>query len=480
MKQAKILSLIRSLSPWEIQRFRKYVASPFFNSDHKQSELLELLIDHKDQDKLDRQILHQEIYPGLSYNYARITNLLSDLTRLVEDFLAVSYLREHPIELRIPLLSIANERNQRKWFHAINHEIENRLEGNIGRDEWGFFHQFRTYSASNTFFISQEQRKLDQSLPHSMLALDRFYVSAMLKQVCQLLNRQNVISEEGKEVEVIQKEFIDFLQKNHLRYAAFPIIQGYFLILMTLVEPGNSSFFFELTNFLQEQQSNLPAEERKPMYQYAQNFCIKQINQGHREYLAELFRLYQEMIQQSLIFYQGYISPSDVKNIVSLGVRLKEFGWTENFLTQYEKKIAEAYRTNSMIYNRAYLYYGQGKQREALRLLNQVEFQDVFYYLGAKTLLLKIYYELKDQEGLESILHAFDVTLRRHKLISAYRKKPYLNLIRYTRKLNQLRTKAVTHSPKAYQQARNKLRQQILTTKEIVNSDWLEAQLDLQ
>ena len=256
----------------------------------------------------------------------------------------------------------------------------------------------------------------------------------------------------------------------------FPLIQGYYLILMTLVEADQATHFSSLTSFLQ-QQTTLPDSERKPMYQYAQNYCIKQINRGHREYLAALFDLYREMIQQGLIYYQGHISPSDVKNIVNLGVRLREFQWTEQFLDDFGEKIAEEYRTNSMIYNRAYLYYGQEKRREALRLLSQVEFQDVFYYLGAKTLLLKIYYELNDQEGLDALLHAFEATLRRHKLISAYRKKPYLNFIRFSKKLSTLRLKAITHSPKAFRQAYQRLAEQMQATKEIVNSDWLEEKL---
>ncbi|MEM7368813.1 MAG: hypothetical protein AAF587_09415 [Bacteroidota bacterium] len=477
MPQPKILTFLSSLSPWEIQRFRKFVASPFFNADGRHRQLLELLLEKRSDDSLDREFLHSEIFPSPAFDYARITNLLSDLTRLGEDFLAFSWLRERPLDLRLPLLTVVGERNHDKWFQAISRDIDEKLARELGTNEWGFFQQFRADTARNTFFVSREHRKLDQSLPNSILALDRFYVASMLKAVCQLLNRQNVISEEGREVEDIQKTFIEHMRQFHHRYENYPIIQGYFLILMTLLEPEKSSSFFDLTAFLQYQQTSLPSEERKPMYQYAQNYCIKQINRGHREYLAELFGLYQEMINQSLIYYQGYISPADVKNIVSLGVRLREFEWTEAFLNQFEHKIAEEYRTNSMIYNRAYLYYGQGKQREALRLLNQVEFQDVFYYLGAKSLLLKIYYELNDQEGLEALLHAFDVTLRRHKLISAYRKKPYLNLIRFTRKLNQLRLKAITYSPKAYQQAKYRLREQIQATHEIVNINWLEEQM---
>lgn len=472
MPQSKILHLLSSLSPWEIQRLRKFIASPYFNADEKQIHLLACLLK---AEEVDRERLHHQVYPQLPYQYSRITNLMSDLTRLIETFLSIENYQADQSKARIPLLAVAQERKLDKSFHALSREIEGNLTPLGQADEKRFYDQFLLEKQRNLFFISQGQRQADESLPNSILALDRFYVAAMLKAICQLLNRQNVTSEEGNEVRDIQESFITYMREHHQRYAEIPLIQGYYLILMTLVEPGHTQHFEALISFLQD--LALPKDERKPIYQYAQNYCIKQINRGQQSYLASLFSLYQDMIEKELIYYQGHISPADVKNIVALGLRLREFAWTEAFLDQFEHKIAEEYRANSVIYNRAYLYYGQGKRRAALRMLNQVEFEDVFYYLGAKTLLLKIYYELQDQEGLEALLHAFEATLRRHKMISAYRKKPYLNLIRFTRKLAALRVKAITHTPKAYQKAKARLIEQIQSNPEIANIDWLEEQL---
>jgi hypothetical protein len=224
---------------------------------------------------------------------------------------------------------------------------------------------------------------------------------------------------------------------------------------------------------LRQHGKSIPANERKSMYQYAQNYCTRQINSGNTAYLRELFGLYDEMIRQDLLYHEGALGAGDAKNIVSLGIRLEEYDWTEQFLESQTDRFHPALREAIMAYNRAHIAYARGSLRGALRLLRAVEFDDLYYDLGAKTLLLKIYYDLDDLEGLESLLHAFSTSLRRNKHISTYQLTVHKNLIRYTQKANKLRHRKRLIGAQAFRKQAAALEAAIHTTREITNIGWL-------
>ena len=50
-----------------------------------------------------------------------------------------------------------------------------------------------------------------------------------------------------------------------------------------------------------------------------------------------------------------------------------------------------------------------------------------------------MYYELNEPDGLQSVLQAFEVWLRRNKVLSPYQQEVHLNLIRIVKKLQSLR-----------------------------------------
>ncbi|MEO1449379.1 MAG: hypothetical protein AAFV07_07600, partial [Bacteroidota bacterium] len=249
-------------------------------------------------------------------------------------------------------------------------------------------------------------------------------------------------------------------------------------ILMLLLEEDVAQHYAALKTACLAHHDLLPDSERIPVFQYAQNFCVKQINQGKTDFLPELFDWFVKAIEDDLALVDGYLPAGLMKNVVSLGVRLGKFGWTEAFLENYANKIPNHQREWVLAYNQAYLLQGQGQLRPAMRLLVKADFEDVYYYLGAKTLLLKIYFALEDHEGLASLIRTFEAYLRRNKLVSGYQRKVHLNLLRFTKKLDSLRIRRVTFSPKAFKQKLDLLKRQITDTQSITNISWLLEQVE--
>ena len=85
-------------------------------------------------------------------------------------------------------------------------------------------------------------------------------------------------------------------------------------------------------------------------------------------------------------------------------------------------------------FNKARLEYNRKNYDNALNLLQKADFKDLLNNLIAKTLLIKIYYELEAYNILESHLDSLQTFIRRKKVMG-YHKENYLNIVQFTKKL---------------------------------------------
>ena len=92
------------------------------------------------------------------------------------------------------------------------------------------------------------------------------------------------------------------------------------------------------------------------------------------------------------------------------------------------------YRERMFSFNQAKIAYHTKDFNAAIPLLQRANCHDLLLNLGARTLLLKIYYELDEFDLLQSHLDTFSSYLRRKDGLG-YHRTNYRNLIRYTNRL---------------------------------------------
>lgn len=112
----------------------------------------------------------------------------------------------------------------------------------------------------------------------------------------------------------------------------------------------------------------------------------------------------------------------------------------------------------------------KGQYGEALRLINQVEFTDIFYALDTRTMQIKIYYQLDEWDPMQSAIEAFKVYLRRNKTLSDNVKQLYNNFLKFIERLSKL-----TKRDKLKLQ---ELKERIEETRQIADIGWLQAKVD--
>jgi hypothetical protein len=187
--------------------------------------------------------------------------------------------------------------------------------------------------------------------------------------------------------------------------------------------------FLKLKALLKEYKAVIPIKEKNYPYLFAINYCGAQIRQNNRVYYYgnQYLELYLEGLEEKTLYVDNYLSPWSFKNIVKIGLNLKKFDWTTQFIKNYYTQLKDDFQEDAFHFNMADLFYRKQKYQESQKHLMQVQFSDVFYTLGAKSMLIKIYFETDEEEALLSLLASFTIYLKRNKKIANNIKETYLN-----------------------------------------------------
>lgn len=474
MKGNKTILAISKLSPKELSWFRDFVHSPYFNTHRNLRKLMDIIGNAApkfDENALDAKRVFKKIFPKENFNPQKLSDLLTYLFRLYEKFLAQLEFDNDETQQKLALLTAYRERKQDRQFLKTMERIRN--NGLLQTpDESRFLNEYRLESESDLYFTSKDSRTADKSIERKTISLDLFYLTSKLRNCCEMINRQNIISEQY-EIRMLD-EVKSFVGNNFQLLENHPAILIYYQILLTLQESDREEHYFTLVDLLKNHSVRIRKNELRAMYDYAQNYCIKKINSGNTRYLDEIFKLYKTLLANELMLDEnGHLSQWDYKNIVTVGTRLKQYSWCEKFLNEYQEKLPPGDRENAFAFNLATLYYSQKNFDKALKLLQAVEFTDVYYSLGARSLLLKIYYEAGEFEPLYSLFDSFKIYLKRNKLVSNYQYTVHMNLVKMTRRLANIRSMQGHSRSETIAKELEKLKKKMEATPEIANLNWL-------
>jgi len=469
MFKSKLISTLRTLSGKEIRKFDAYIQSPFFNSNKKVIELFGLIRKfHPDypDNKVDAEVIFSKVFPHEKFEEQKLRYVMSDLTVLLEDFLSYIEFEKNEIYKKHLLLNAYDSRSLDKFFLSKLDEARLEQKNSLAKDVNYFFNQHLVEENAYLHSLSTKPRSISSSLQEAVDNLDYYYLSNRLRYSCAILSRETLLQE--KYNNYFLDQILEFLRNHDLEN--IPSISIYRQISLTYLDAENADHFRKLNTLLDKYSDNFPAEEVRDMYTHSLNYCLRKLDGGQEEFLPELVGLYKLLIRKEIIFENGWLTPEDVKNIVTAALRGGELAWTEEFLKEYKDRINPEYRDSAFVYNMANLHFHKKEFSKALKLMQAVEINDIYYNLGAKVLLLKTYFELNESEPFFSLVDAFSNYLKRNKLISDTKRITHLNFVKYTKKLMQLRL--------GHHVNPEELRSEIHHLKNIANLPWIFEKLE--
>lgn len=457
--------LLGALSPAECTRLERWVSSPYMNRSVELVQLCAMLLSKRKEVVVPDEELWHAVQPNSPYNDVRMRRYKSDLHLLVQRFIAFEQYEQSGYE-SIYLLQQYNKRNLSKHFQRTERALREQLQQMPYRSGEHHVHTWMLEKELDAHIQKNIKRGELPNIEASDRELDIQYLINKLKNYCDALNFKRVVNVQ------IPINLIDTLVEAlpTSPYIHHPYIAIYYQILQMYAHFGDHVYFDQLLALLTTHAPQIAPADLRDMYTFAQNYCIQHINKGNSAYYEVLFKLYQRVLQQKTILdAKGELLPWDYKNIVTLGLRLKEFDWTAYFIENYNHYLPADFQQNARTYNLAKVYFEQRKYTQVLLLLREVEYQDIFYTLGSRWTLLKTYYELAEYDLLETNIESFRIYLLRNTKIAKQQQKQYLALLKYLQQLLRINP----HNRKATEQLQEKIR----SANDVAERTWLLQKL---
>ena len=465
MKENHLSNVLFSLNMKEWKALDKYLRSPFFNQRKDVLLLFNVLREHfksKSKTGLDEKNIYSNVFEG-SYDNIRFNHCKSQLLQLIYGFLSYQEQQKEPFEKEVMLGKALQNHKLNTVFTSFWKRQQKKLKHYPYRNAV-YFKQLHELYLEQGNFARQEKRTVDIGLENITDAFSIHFIAKILRYGCALLS-QEAMNSESIEFPLLTIT-LEMLEKGH--YLEEPVVQVYYYSYLSLKESETSENFVILQNLLQTKAHFFPKTEIRDIYLLAINYCIKKLNQGEKSFIQRAFDFYRSALEGGILLENGFLSHFTYNNILILGLNLKKIEWTETFLNKWKSYLPERERENTFRYNLAIFYFRTHKYEKVMDLLQSVRFKEVLYNLDARRMLLRIYYERKEWDALDSLLDTFRAYLYRQQNIG-YHRTNYLNLVKLVRKM----ISGGVHDS----ESRKKLRKEIDRTQALVEKDWLLEQL---
>ncbi len=460
----KLLRFLDSLSAKSRHRFLLYLQSPYVNQKTELPTLYQALIEDRYTLRLDldKERIWRRSSDTASFTDTRFRLRISEIYKHLERFLALENFHEGSDQSTIALLSQLRslelyddfERKlQRVRAHARDSGRQDAavLSDRLTLMQMDYEHR-KTLRLSE--FNLQEYADLQEVV----------YISQKLRHACLMLSHAR-LTKSSYDYGMIDY-LISYIQERELmQYPAIALYHHFYLI----ASGKGDDLYQEYQELLFEHIDGFPLEEQQDFVIGAINYCIARINRGEDAYSRHLLELYQEGIENKILFTDGRLSRFTYRNAAAIGIKLDELEWVAQFIEEKKQFLDPRYADSIYRFNKARLLYHSSLHDQALDQLYHTDYEDQILSLAAQTLKMKIYYEQQEDALLESFMDSTEKAVRRMTKLG-YHRENYLKVLRYTRLVHRAYDRAGLDQIKA----------KIIAEESLLERRWLLARIALK
>lgn len=474
MKNTKLIQLISTFSKTELLDFERHLNSLRLQKGNPIFKLFKVLKKEFPtfrEDRITKERVYELVYgKGTGKNMRRLTDLLSDLNLIIQDYLINKKLGEEEAIRALTLLKIYEERKLDKLFFSTSQKWINKWEKEPlpGREYFRTLYDIYSIYYFHSNYPSYTQTKINTStLVHKndiSYIINKLYLTTLLEN-----DKHKTLNKEVGETENLFVDEILNLVENP-PYSEIPHI---FLSreLIKSTRTKNYSKYKKLHDVFINSIEQFSIAEQYHFILFLQYYCYQDYQRGNNDALYQI-HLLNKMGMNKGIFLQNYFIADDLfRDIIQIGCAVKDFEWTENFISNYSDRIKEENKFDIITLSKAILLSRQNKYEEALQVLIPAKPKDVIYDIQQRCIKLQCFYELESHaDTLYDFLNSFAAFISRNKVLSHGYKQGINNLIRFTYLLLKTR-----HNPKA---SSIKLKEKLENYESIAYRSWLSSKVE--
>lgn len=432
MEKSRLLEVFNSISKKETRDLKKWLHSPAHNQREDVQVLFEYLLEigqGADENALSKEVVFSHIFPDEAYDDAKFRQTSHFLLKAIEEYFIYRELRSDEVRAKTGLARVYRKKKIAKAFRAAMRDAKKEQDRYPFRNEHfhrnDFLLQLEEYSYRET-----QKRTAEMNLQDLGNALEVTFIADKLRYSYLMIAHQVVYKTEYDFG--MLDAVLDYVEQKG--FIEIPAIAVYYYGFKANVDKENPEHFRHLKTIILQNEEVFPPAERRDIYLMAINYLINRMNSGDSTAVKELFEFYKSGIEKKILIENKTLSRFTFRNVVSLGLILKEYGFVERFITDYAVYLEPKNRESIVHYSQAWLHFERKDYQNAMQLLMQVEYDDLLMNLSAKSMLVRIFYEEDELDALESLLESMRTYLQRKKVMG-YHKANFTNLIRMTKKL---------------------------------------------
>lgn len=393
MLQTKLLRLLKKLDAGEFKGFHRFLQSPVFNTNTRVIALYELLKKHYpafDSPKLVREKVYAKLYPKKKYSYQQFANLLSEFTRLTEEYFTHLAFKADTFQRRKLL---AQSYRERDMYDLFEKETEDLLV--ITNVETNAVNFQRAYDILQEFYFHPNTAKREKKVAvlNEMAAyLDNYYLNTKLLLAVEMKSREKILNESHDIPLLNEIKTLAGTKKDN------PSIYFYFLLLQ-VIESNQEKSFFELKNYLFEHSELIAQPLRTTIFRILNNFCLAAIRNGKSNFAFEHLDLYEFGIKKELILVNGRISTYSFLNAITSGILCNKIDWVNTFIYKYQKYIPTTNKKGIMQLTKAFIAFHEHQYEKVTNLLFDFKSPLSALNIISRTLLTRAYFEILVKDG---------------------------------------------------------------------------------
>lgn len=442
------IELLNTFSEQEIADILHFVSCPFFNKDESIGRLLDALkkyaLNGKEFGENERSIVYEKTFTHksppekvLNTNQRSLLNVkMNNLTSLAEQFLAMQAVKENK-SYRCELLY--NTLLKRKQYRLLNKHLKRHkkeLAQQKDKDTGYYTHLSKVEQVKFDYLHHSGQLMQEDNLPDLICSLDMNYLLNKLELQLTALSMRHIPGKQEYDLSSMtaMTALLDLPQ-----YAKHPLIILY-RACIALAETKSEEIYLNLLNLLEQYEPLVPESILKGFYTVAVSHCATQIGYGKLEYFQIMFDLYKIMDAKNLLIDNGFISRSNLKNIVTMACRVEEFDWAKETIERYRPHLRKIVRDSVCDFLLGVIAFHQKDYETAHKKFVRVDRIDMTYDINTRLLILKCLYE--EETDYYSTMQSFKSNQRYFKdnrELPAKTKKRYVNFIKILIKIYRFR-----------------------------------------
>jgi hypothetical protein len=440
----KAIEIIKSFAKKEINEFRKFLKSPYFNSSEMVIKLYELLLQfypNFDDDNLSYDYLMEKLYESKQVPISTIDSLFSRLSHLAEKFLIQKgFERTNKLEYAC-LLDEIQARKIESLYNKTLSEAEKNNSSFADSNEDFFINRSRIETSKYNIKAAEGQTRNNKDINYETNCL----LNASKYMICHFIFevfKSNLITQNYYQTYNIDKksDYISVLLEKiniaEMLIAAMKnpgfreyhfLFEIYYYIHLSLTDQQNESHYHVYKSLLLKNSKKINADENNFLYSTLLDYCLMKNTPEFYEEWKKLFELFlKRKYYRNKV--QRYIPLDLWRNLVLIGIETNNHLWVNKLIDKHEKDFNPDERNNIANYSRALVHFEMNRFDDSLNCINKVHHEYFSMKYDERNLILKIYYEMGYTSEAYLLIDSYLKSLKNINL-NAERKLQYKNFL---------------------------------------------------